>query len=99
MRIGVPTSEQYSVFRAYLDSRHRNGGMADMTALDNAMMVEDSHVATRMVEYRTRGPDSAINRRGSGELLAVSLTDVLGDGLSIVYSFFEPQNSLLGRIF
>jgi arginine-tRNA-protein transferase len=89
MRVPVPTSEQYSVFRGYLDSRHRDGGMADMTVLDYAMMVEDSHVKTRMVEYRRRGPDSGITGRG-GELLAVALTDVLGDGLSMVYSFFEP---------
>jgi arginyl-tRNA--protein-N-Asp/Glu arginylyltransferase len=60
-----------------------------MTVLDYAMMVEDSHVATRMVEYRRRGPDSSINGRGAGELLAVALTDVLSDGLSMVYSFFE----------
>jgi arginine-tRNA-protein transferase len=91
MRAGMPTSEQYAVFRGYLDSRHRDGGMADMTVLDYAMMVEDSHVETRIVEYRTRGPDSTINRRGNGDLLAVALTDVLGDGLSMVYSFFEPE--------
>ncbi|MEA2994951.1 MAG: leucyl-tRNA---protein transferase, partial [Alphaproteobacteria bacterium] len=52
MRAAMPTSEQYSVFRAYLDSRHHDGGMADMTVLDYAMMVEDSHVETKMVEYR-----------------------------------------------
>jgi leucyl-tRNA---protein transferase len=92
MRVAVPTSEQYSVFRAYLDSRHRDGGMVDMTVLDYAMMVEDSHVETRMVEYRRRGPDSAITGRGDGDLLAVALTDVLTDGLSMVYSFFEPDH-------
>ena len=91
MRALVPSSEQYSVFRAYLDARHRDGGMADMTALDYAMMVEDSHVKTRLVEYRRRGPDSSINGRGSGQLLAVALTDVLGDGLSMVYSFFDTD--------
>ena len=48
MRVAAPTSEQYSVFRAYLDARHRDGGMADMTVLDYAMMVEDSHVNTRI---------------------------------------------------
>jgi len=93
MRALVPTSEQYSVFRAYLDSRHRDGGMADMTVLDYAMMVEDSHVKTRLVEYRKRGPDSSINGRGTGALLAVALTDVLGDGLSMVYSFFDPEEA------
>ena len=34
-------------------------------------------------------PDSGINGRGAGGLLAVALTDVLSDGLSMVYSFFE----------
>jgi arginine-tRNA-protein transferase len=93
MRVAVPTSEQYSVFRSYLDSRHRDGGMADMTVLDYAMMVEDSHVETRMIEYRRRGPDSAVNGRGAGELLAVALTDVLCDGLSMVYSFFDADQA------
>jgi arginine-tRNA-protein transferase len=91
MRNATPTSEQYSVFRAYLDARHRDGGMADMTVLDYAMMVEDSHVETRIVEYRRRDPDSAFQGRGSGTLLAVALTDILNDGLSMVYSFFEPE--------
>jgi arginyl-tRNA--protein-N-Asp/Glu arginylyltransferase len=104
MRVAVPTSEQYSVFRAYLDARHYDGGMADMTVLDYAMMVEDSHVQTRLIEYRRRDPDAgragiAISGRRkaeqagerSGELLAVALTDVLKDGLSMVYSFYEPE--------
>jgi len=90
MRETAPTSEQYSVFRAYLDSRHRDGGMADMTVLDYAMMIEDSHVKTRLVEYRRRSPDSGFTGRG-GTLMAVALTDVLGDGLSMVYSYFDPD--------
>jgi arginine-tRNA-protein transferase len=96
LRTAVPTSEQYSVFRAYLDGRHRNGGMADMTVLDYAMMVEDSHVQTRIIEYRRR--TEAKNSARSGELIGVALTDVLNDGLSMVYSFFEPdeQNRSLG---
>jgi leucyl-tRNA---protein transferase len=91
MKIAVPTSEQYSIFRAYLDSRHRDGGMADMTVLDYAMMVEDSHIETRVVEYRRRVGDGA--GRQPGDLIAVALTDVLGDGLSMVYSFFEPEEA------
>jgi arginyl-tRNA--protein-N-Asp/Glu arginylyltransferase len=91
MRSPAPTSEQYSVFRAYLDARHRNGGMADMTVLDYAMMIEDSHVETKLVEYRAQGPDSRINGRGAGALFGVALTDVLSDGLSMVYSFFDPD--------
>jgi arginyl-tRNA--protein-N-Asp/Glu arginylyltransferase len=90
MRVPVPSSEQYSVFRAYLDSRHRDGGMADMTVLDYAMMVEDSHVETRVVEYRSQ-PARGRGGSGTGPLLGVALTDLLSDGLSMVYSFFEPE--------
>jgi leucyl-tRNA---protein transferase len=86
-----PNSDQYALFRRYLDARHSTGGMVDMTVLDYSLMVEDSHVETQLIEYRRRGPDTAINGRGQGPLLAVSLTDVLNDGLSMVYSFFEPE--------
>ena len=93
MRIAVPTSEQYAIFRAYLDSRHRDGGMADMTVLDYAMMVEDSHIETRIIEYRRKDPARPAGKRAAGELVAIALTDVLGDGLSMVYSFFEPDEA------
>lgn len=65
--------------------------MADMSALDYAMMVEDTHVNTMMVEYRRRGPDSGITGAGTGSLVAVALTDVLVNGLSMVYSFFDTD--------
>jgi len=86
-----PTTEQYSLFRAYLDARHRKGGMSDMTVLDYAMMVEDTHVDTKIIEYRKRGPDSFITGKGQGELIAVALTDRMADGLSMVYSFYDPD--------
>ncbi|KXF77707.1 arginyl-tRNA-protein transferase [Paramesorhizobium deserti] len=86
-----PSTEQYSLFRHYLDARHRKGGMSDMTVLDYAMMVEDTHVSTQIIEYRRRGPDSFISQKGEGELLAVALTDVMSDGLSMVYSFYDPD--------
>jgi len=92
----APSSEQYSLFRDYLDARHSEGGMADMTVLDYALMVEDSHVTTRVVEYRRRGLDSAITKRGVGPLLGVCLTDVLADGLSMVYSFYQPEEAARG---
>lgn len=91
MRDAEPSTEQYSLFRAYLDARHRKGGMSDMTVLDYAMMVEDTHVDTKVIEYRRRGPDSFITGTGQGELLAVALTDKMSDGLSMVYSFFDPE--------
>ncbi|MDJ1156945.1 arginyltransferase [Chelatococcus sp. SYSU_G07232] len=87
----IPTSEQYTLFRSYLDARHADGGMVDMTVLDYALMVEDTHVTTRLVEYRRRGPDTAIHGRGQGDLVAVALTDILADGLSMVYSFYDPE--------
>ncbi|MDN2564967.1 arginyltransferase [Aquibium sp. A9E412] len=86
-----PSTEQYSLFRSYLDNRHRRGGMSDMTVLDYAMMVEDTHVETKVIEYRRRGPDSFVTGKGSGELVAVALTDMMADGLSMVYSFFDPE--------
>jgi arginine-tRNA-protein transferase len=87
------SSDQYSLFRSYVDARHGDGGMADMSVLDYSMMVEDSHVNTRIVEYRQHGPDTAINGRGSGALIAACLTDVLADGLSMVYSYYDPEEA------
>lgn len=81
-----PTSEQYSLFRAYLDARHGDGGMADMSVLDYSMMIEDSHVESRIIEYRANAVSSS-----QGALTAVCLTDLLADGLSMVYSFYEPD--------
>jgi arginine-tRNA-protein transferase len=90
-RAPVPTAEQYSLFRAYLDTRHADGGMVDMSVLDYAMMVEDSHVNTKLIEYRLRDADTAVTGRSDGPLVAVALTDVLADGLSMVYSFWDPD--------
>lgn len=92
----LPTSEQYSLFRAYLDARHSDGGMVDMTVIDYSMMIEDTHVDTMVIEYRRRGPDTAITGRGQGPLIAVALTDLLSDGLSMVYSFYEPDEETRG---
>ena len=91
MHDAQPSTEQYSLFRAYLDARHRRGGMSDMTVLDYAMMVEDTHVDTKIIEYRRRGPDTFITGKGQGELIAVALTDKMADGLSMVYSYFSPD--------
>lgn len=87
----APSAEQYAVFRAYLDARHSDGGMADMTVLDYAMMVEDTHVHTFLVEYRVGG--SSIR---PGQLVGVALTDVLSDGLSMVYSYYDPDEDRRG---
>jgi arginine-tRNA-protein transferase len=67
--------------------------MADMSVLDYSMMVEDSHIDTVMTEYRRRGTDSFLNGRGEGPLIAACLTDRLADGLSLVYSFYDPAEA------
>ena len=87
-----PTSEQYSLFRGYIDARHGDGGMADMTVLDYAMMVEDSIVDTFVTEYRLR-PENPLDRTRPERwpLIAVALTDRLSDGLSMVYSFYDTE--------
>ena len=94
-RIGDPeaSSDQYSLFRRYLDSRHALGGMSEMSVLDFAMMVEDSQVETRLVRYLKRGPDSRFTDRSDGPLVAAALTDVMSDGLSMVYWFFDPDEA------
>lgn len=86
-RIRAPraTGEQFSVLRAYLDARHHDGGMAEMTVLDYASMVEETAVDTIMIEYWR------VDEAGAERLLACALTDRLNDGLSMVYSFFEPE--------
>ena len=75
------TEEQYALFRSYLDSRHADGGMADMDVFEFAAMIEETPIRTRVIEYR----DTATR-----QLIAVCLTDVLEDGLSMVYSFYDP---------
>ena len=91
------TSEQYSLFSDYVADRHGDGGMADMSALDFAAMVDESTVDTRLIEYRYRTHDRLEHKDSKGELIAVALTDILDDGLSMIYSFFDtdqPKRSL-----
>lgn len=76
------TEEQYDLFRSYLDSRHADGGMADMDVFEFAAMVEETPIRTRVIEYTDRD---------TGTLLATCLTDILDDGVSMVYSFYEPE--------
>jgi leucyl-tRNA---protein transferase len=77
--------EHFSLFRGYIDVRHGDGGMADMTALDFSAMVDDSFVESRLVEYRRIGDG------GETCLIASCLVDVLEDGLSMIYSFYDQS--------
>jgi len=81
------TEDQYALFRDYLDSRHATGGMADMDLFEFAAMVEETPIRSRLIEYA----DPEAKDNGRGGLRAVCLTDVLDDGLSMVYSFFDTS--------
>jgi arginine-tRNA-protein transferase len=87
----VPTSEQYSLFRDYIDARHGDGGMADMSVLDYAMMIEDSIIDTFLTEYRLAPKEAGLARADGAPLVAVALSDRLSDGISMVYSFYDPH--------
>src|SRR5690606_23320849 len=83
------TEDQYALFRRYLDSRHSDGGMADMDIFEFAAMIEETPVKSRVIEY-SAAPGEPGGRR---KLTAVCLTDVLDDGLSMVYSFYDPNKA------
>jgi len=82
------TEEQYELLRRYLRARHPGGGMADMDESDFSDMVEQSPVKTYVVEYREPSLDGR-----PGKLVGACLTDQQADGLSMIYSFFEPDDS------
>ena len=77
------TDEQYRLFRRYMRSRHGGGDMAVMDRRDYSSMVLSSPIETGLVEFRD----------GAGDLTAACLTDRLPDGLSAVYSFFDPAQN------
>ncbi len=77
------TPEQYRLFKRYQTARHCGGEMSRMDFGDFAAMVEETPVETCMFEFRTQ----------DGHLAAACLTDELADGLSAVYSFFDPDLS------
>lgn len=80
------TSEQYELFMRYLNTRHDGGGMTQMSYLDYEYMVEDTPVTSIVVEYRLPAGEG----EDTGRLVGVALSDVMDDGLSMVYSFFDP---------
>jgi arginyl-tRNA--protein-N-Asp/Glu arginylyltransferase len=84
------TEEQFDLFRRYLDSRHADGGMADMDIFEFAAMIEETPVKTRVIEYRCERAELPAITTGDDHLAAVCLTDILDDGLSLVYSFYDP---------
>ncbi len=80
-RAPAATGEQYALFKRYIRARHGDGDMALMGEADYRALVEETLVRTGLIEYRD--PD--------GRLVAGCLCDRLADGLSAVYSFFDPD--------
>lgn len=83
------TTEQFALFKRYLAARHSGGGMTQMNFIDYEYMVEDTPVQSVLVEYR-------LTSVPGNPLVAVALTDVMPDGLSMVYSFYDPEMTKRG---
>jgi leucyl-tRNA---protein transferase len=81
------TPEQFELLQRYLAVRHPGGGMVAMDEMDFADMVEHSPVKSIVVEYREPNPDGT-----PGRLVGACLTDQQGDGLSMIYSFYDPHH-------
>lgn len=86
VRDPVATNEQFALFADYQAVRHGDGDMAKMDFLDYQALVEDTPVETELVEFR--GAD--------GLLAAVCVVDRVDNGLSAVYSFFDPEDRKRG---
>lgn len=81
------TEEQFDLLAKYLGKRHPDGGMSTMDELDYADMVEHTPVTSHVVEYREPTADGS-----PGRLVGACLTDRQGDGLSMIYSFYDPDH-------
>ena len=81
------TPEQFELLQRYLAVRHPGGGMATMDEVDFADMVEHSPVKSYVIEYREPTDDGSV-----GRLVGACLADEQGDGLSMIYSFYDPQH-------
>ena len=81
------TAEQFDLLQRYLGARHPGGGMATMDEVDFADMVEHTPVTSYVIEYREPSDGHVPSR-----LVGACLTDRQGDGLSMIYSFYDPEH-------
>lgn len=77
------TREQFDLLQRYLAHRHPDGGMIAMDFARYETMVEDCASRTFVTEYRD----------ADDVLIACALIDEMSDGLSMIYSFFDPEAS------
>lgn len=83
------TVEQYELLQRYLATRHPGGGMSAMDEMDYADMVEQTPVTSYIIEYR----EPSVGDK-PGRLVGVCLTDRQNDGLSMIYSFYDPHHEI-----
>ncbi len=83
IRDNSPTQEQFDLFARYLEARHGDGEMVGMGPQDYGGMVADSPVDTRLIEFRD----------ADQKLVAGCLTDWGQDGVSAVYSYYDPARA------